>query len=71
LFYCAWGTHGIPDPTLYQVPLRSGSTVPAVITFAKATREAPMTAPHAVARSRRHSRSVLSAMLGALEPSHR
>ncbi|HEX3132781.1 MAG TPA: hypothetical protein VHX44_04270 [Planctomycetota bacterium] len=71
LFYCAWGTHGIPDPTLYQVPLRSGSTVPAVITFAKATREAPMNPPHAVAGRSRHRTSVLPSMLGAIGPSPR
>ncbi len=38
LFYSAWGTHRIPDPARYQVPLRTGSTVPAVITFNVATR---------------------------------
>jgi hypothetical protein len=49
MFYCAWGTHGIPDTALYQVPLRSGGSTPAVITFSCATREAAAIAPHAVA----------------------
>jgi hypothetical protein len=65
LFYSAWGTHGIPDPALYQVPLRNGSTTPAVITFAKATREAPLATPHAIAgRGQRRGRE-LAALLGA------
>jgi len=46
MFYCAWGTQGIPDPALYQVPLQVGSNVPAVITFNQAYRSSP---PGAVA----------------------
>ena len=45
LFFGAWGTHGIPDPLRYQVPLQSGATVPAVITFNQAVRPVPIAAP--------------------------
>lgn len=38
MYYCAWGTVGIPDPSLYTVPLRAGPTVPAVMTMGLAVR---------------------------------
>ena len=50
MFYCSWGTRGIPDTALYQVPLTSGGLVPAVITFNLATHQpAAMAAASAIA----------------------
>ena len=69
MFYCAWGTHGIPDPLYYQLPLRTGSTVPAVITFDQAFRQTPAAAPSpavpaSVARRKAGAWPPLAALFG-------
>ncbi len=41
MFYAAWGTDGIPDPSEYLVPLQNGTLTPAVISISLAKRPTP------------------------------